>query len=345
VFIATANQAETIPGPLLDRMEVIRFDGYTVAEKVAIARGYLWPRQVERNGLKPDEVEIADEAIERVVTEYTREAGVRNLERQVAAICRKVASEVATGRRAQRMRLTESKMETYLGPGRFGADLRDTENQVGVTMGLGTTDTGGELIPVEVAVMPGAGALLVTGQAGEVMRESARAGFTYIRSCAEKLGISADFPSRCDVHIHLPEAAIPKDGPSAGITMVTALVSALTGTPVRADVAMTGEVTLRGRVLPIGGLRDKTLAAHRAGIRRVIAPMANRSDLARIPKRVAAEMEFIWVEHMDEVLAAALDHDTSPMELSTIEHSVVEHFSGYVFTVKQASAAKNRLAG
>jgi ATP-dependent Lon protease len=314
LFITTANTLSTIPRPLRDRMEIIEISGYTEHEKTEIGRRHLLPKQLEVHGLERDRIEISEKMWHQLIRNYTREAGVRNLERQLAAICRKVAAGVVKGRR-KRMRLTDTRLADFLGPARYGFEHQFNENQVGVAIGLGTTDIGGELIPVEVAVMPGKGNLTITGRAGDVMQESARAALSYARSRAEALGIEPDFQEKCDIHIHLPEGATPKDGPSAGITMATALISALSKRPVRADVAMTGEITLRGRVLPIGGLKDKTLAAHRIGIRRLIAPTDNERDFVNIPEKIAAQMEFIWADNMDQVIAQALDFTEQPEDI------------------------------
>ncbi|HET8639815.1 MAG TPA: endopeptidase La, partial [Solirubrobacterales bacterium] len=306
LFICTANQIAPIPRPLRDRMEIVEIGGYTEDEKVEIARRYLLPKQLEAHGLTAEQLEIPDKLLIEIIRGYTREAGVRNLERQIAAVCRKVAREYVKGKRAGKQRLTAARLEEYLGPRRFGYDEQISGQHVGVAIGLGWTEVGGELIPVEVATMPGHGQLTITGQAGDVMQESARAALSYARSRAEALDIAPNFQEKIDLHIHLPEGATPKDGPSAGITMATALISALTKRPVRHDVAMTGEITLRGRVLPIGGLKEKTLAAHRAGIRRLVAPAENRRDLPTFPKNIQKEMEFIWVSSMDEVIAQVL---------------------------------------
>ena len=306
LFITTANYLYNIPRPLRDRMEIIEISGYTEHEKIEIGRRHLLPKQVVAHGLTPDQLEIPEKIWAKLIRGYTREAGVRGLERQLAAICRKVARDVVKGKR-KRIRLTPARLEDCLGPPRFGFEHEIGENQVGVALGLGTTEVGGELIPVEVAVMPGRGSLTITGRAGDVMQESARAALSYARSRAEALGIPRDFQEKYDLHIHLPEGATPKDGPSAGITMATALISALTKRPVLSNVAMTGEITLRGRVLPIGGLKDKTLAAHRVGIRRLIAPLDNQRDVVNVPDKIAREMTFYWVENMDQVVAQALD--------------------------------------
>lgn len=306
LFITTANYLYNIPRPLRDRMEIIEISGYTEQEKMEIGRRHLLRKQVDAHGLTLDQIEIPEKIWSKLIRGYTREAGVRGLERQLAGICRKVARDFVKGKR-KRIRLTPARLEEYLGPPRFGFEHEIGENQVGVAIGLGTTEVGGELIPVEVAVMPGRGSLTITGRAGDVMQESARAALSYARSRAEALGIPRDFQEKNDLHIHLPEGATPKDGPSAGITMATALISALTKRSVLSNVAMTGEITLRGRVLPIGGLKDKTIAAHRVGIRRLIAPLENKRDLASIPGKIAREMSFYWVDNMDQVIAQALD--------------------------------------
>jgi ATP-dependent Lon protease len=305
VFITTANYLGQVPRPLRDRMELIEVSGYTEEEKIEIGRKYLLKRQMAAHGLGKGSVEIPEKIWSRIVRDYTREAGVRELDREVAAICRKVTRDIVRGK-ASKIRLTEQRLEEYLGQKRFGFDLQLSGSHVGLAIGLGTTEAGGELIPVEVATMPGHGGLTITGRAGEVMQESAQAALTYARARTDQLKIDRDFREKIDLHIHLPEGAQPKDGPSAGITMATAVISALTKRPVRGDTAMTGEITLRGRVLAIGGLKDKSLAAHRHGIRRLIAPMDNRRDLANMPANVVKEMEFIWVSGMDEVIAAAI---------------------------------------
>ena len=320
LFICTANQAAPIPRPLRDRMEIVEIGGYTEDEKVEIARRYLLPKQLEAHGLTLDQLEVPDRIVLEIIRNYTREAGVRGLDRQIATLCRKVAREVVKGRKPGRLRVNSARVEEYLGPQRFSRDEELGGNQVGVAIGLGYTDVGGELIPVEVATMPGKGALTITGQAGDVMQESARAALSYARSRAEALRIDQNFQDKLDLHIHLPAGATPKDGPSAGITMATALISALIRRPVRHDVAMTGEITLRGRVLPIGGLKEKALAAHRAGIRRLVAPLENRRDLVTLPKNIQKEMEFFWVASMDQVIAQVLvwGEDEAPLLLDPV---------------------------
>jgi ATP-dependent Lon protease len=297
LFITTANTLHTIPRPLLDRMEVIDIGGYTEDEKVQIAKRYLLPKQKESHALELPNLSVADKLLRSIIRNYTREAGVRNLERKIATVCRKAARLVVEGK-AKRIRLSPEMLEDFLGVKRYPDTPEHAINQIGVAFGLAYTEHGGELLPVEVATMPGKGNLTVTGRLGETMQESAKAAMSYARSRSKELGI--------DMHIHLPEGAVPKDGPSAGITMATALISALSGRKVRSDTAMTGEITLRGRVLPIGGLKEKSLAAHRGGMKRIIAPLENKRDLREIPKVVQKELEWIWVESMDEVVREIL---------------------------------------
>jgi ATP-dependent Lon protease len=313
LFITTANYLSQVPRPLRDRMEIIEVSGYTEEEKTEIGRKHLLPRQLAANGLDGVPVEIGSRTWVRLVRDYTREAGVRQLDRELQAICRKVASQVVRGK-TERLKLTEARLVDLLGPARYGVDLSLGEDQIGLGTGLGVTEIGGEILPVEVLTMPGKGSLTITGKAGEVMQESARAALSYARSRAEHLRIDPEFQGKLDLHIHLPEGATPKDGPSAGITMATALISALTRRPVRGDTAMTGEITLRGRVLAIGGLKEKALAAHRAGIRRVIAPQENKRDYAKLPATLKKEMEFIWVSSMDQVIAEAIRLDESQID-------------------------------
>ncbi|MCU0307161.1 MAG: endopeptidase La [Thermoleophilia bacterium] len=309
LFITTANVLETVPGPLLDRMEVIRLSGYTEDEKLHIARRYLVPRQLEATGLTAEQVEITDDALHVVIGEYTREAGVRNLERRVGALCRKVALEVAEGRAEGRVVIDEASTRRLLGPERVHPEVKRRTSEPGVATGLAVTGAGGEILFVEAQVMPGGGRLMVTGQLGEVMRESAQAALSYVRASAPRLGLelAQDFFQTHDLHLHVPAGAIPKDGPSAGITMATALVSALSGRPVSGDVAMTGEITLTGQVLPIGGVKEKVLAAHRAGIRTVVLPRLNEDQLADVPDALRAEMRVVLAERLPEALEVALD--------------------------------------
>ncbi|HEY7258187.1 MAG TPA: endopeptidase La [Gaiellales bacterium] len=307
LFIATANVAETIPGPLLDRMEVIRFDGYTTEEKVAIARGYLWPRQVERNGLRPEEVEIGDDVLRLVITEYTREAGVRQLERELGTVLRKTATEIASAKAEVPVAVDLDRARAALGRQKFFQESAVRTAVPGVSTGLAVTGTGGDVLFIEATSMPGTQELLLTGQLGDVMKESARIALSYVRSHATELGIDpAAFEGR-EFHVHVPAGAIPKDGPSAGIAMTTAIASLLTGRPVKHTVGMTGEVTLQGRVLPIGGLKQKVLAAHAAGLTDVILPERNRGDLDEVPEDVREAMSFHPVMSIDEVLKQALE--------------------------------------
>ncbi len=307
-FITTANTAETIPGPLLDRMEVIYISGYTDNEKIAIAKGYLIPRQMRENGLRPEEIVFTDEALEKIIRNYTREAGVRNLERKIGAVCRKVATRLAEGQ-AQKFEITPERVEEFLEhPIYFGAEeLNERISVPGVVPGLAYTPFGGDVLFVEATRMPGNRGFQITGSVGNVMQESARAALSYVRSRAASLGISAEFFEKSDIHLHIPAGASPKDGPSAGVTMATALVSLLTGRKVKPHLGMTGEITLRGRVLPIGGVKEKVLAAHRNGLRTVILPKRNAQDLDDVPGEIKKSMKFIFVETVDEVLAAALE--------------------------------------
>jgi ATP-dependent Lon protease len=312
MFVATANTMN-IPPALLDRMEVIRLSGYTEDEKTNIAMRYLVPKQKENNGLKEKELEITEEAIRDIVRYYTREAGVRNLEREIAKICRKVVKDVLLKKsKARTIRVTPKEIDRYLGVRRFSFGVADEQDQVGQVTGLAWTEVGGELLRIEAALVPGKGGMTLTGQLGDVMKESIHAAMTVVRSRAETLGIAPDFYTKQEAHIHVPEGATPKDGPSAGIGMCTALVSALTGVPVRADVAMTGEITLRGEVLPIGGLKEKLLAALRGGIKTVVIPQENEKDLAEIPDNVKEGLEIKSVKWIDEVLDLALTHMPEP---------------------------------
>ena len=307
VFIATANVAETIPGPLLDRMEVIRFDGYTVDEKVAIARGYLWPRQRERNGLREDEVEIRDELISTIVSEYTREAGVRQLERELGKLLRKTATRIASGDAEAPIAIGLDQVRDGLGRQRFWQEAAERTAVPGVATGLAVTGTGGDVLFVEATGMDGEGGLVLTGQLGDVMKESAQIALSWVRAHGDDLDIAADDLDGKSFHVHVPAGAIPKDGPSAGITMTTALASLLTKRPVKHTVGMTGEVTLQGRVLPIGGLKQKVLAAHAAGLTEVIIPERNRPDLEDVPEEVRESMRFHPVLSVSEVLELALE--------------------------------------
>ncbi len=309
-WIVTANTVETIPSALLDRMEVIQLSSYTEDEKVKIAELHLFPKERKAHGLEKRSVALSEKAVRRIIRDYTREAGVRNLERKIAGVCRKIAHKIVSGE-AKSAKVTEKNLEKYLGKPIYVEDDITTKSEVGVCTGLAWTSVGGELLKVEVLAYKGKGALTLTGQLGDVMKESAQAGYTYIRSRAQELGLDEAFYENEDIHIHLPEGAIPKDGPSAGITMVTAMVSALTKRSVKAGVAMTGEITLSGRVLAVGGIKEKVLAAHRYGVKTILLPKRNLQDLEEIPEDVRKEMKFIPVQHMDEVLKLALEekHD------------------------------------
>jgi len=316
MFVATANSLN-IPAPLLDRMEIIRLAGYTEDEKVNIAINYLLPKQIKSNGLKPEEISVSDSAIRDVVRYYTREAGVRSLEREISKICRKVVKELVTGKgkkvAGRKITVTPKNLDKYLGVRRFDFGLANKENQIGQVTGLAWTEVGGELLTIETIAVPGKGKTITTGKLGEVMQESIQAAMSVVRSRAGRLGIKGDFYEKNDIHIHLPEGATPKDGPSAGIAICTALVSVLTGIPVRADVAMTGEITLRGEVLPIGGLKEKLLAAHRGGIKTVMIPEQNVKDLVEIPDNVKNRLDIHPVKWIDQVLEIALERLPEPV--------------------------------
>jgi ATP-dependent Lon protease len=307
LFICTANQLETIPPPLLDRMDVISLSGYTDEEKFGIGRRYLVPKQLEAHGLNSKQVSITDKALKLVAREYTREAGVRNLERRIADLCRKAARDVAEGKATKKIRVDEKKVRTWLGPRRFSGEVRKRTSEPGVATGLAVTAVGGDVLFIEATAYPGKGRLTVTGQLGEVMQESATAAHSWVRSHAIELGLDPTWFADHDVHVHIPAGAIPKDGPSAGITMATAIVSLVRGTPVSDDVAMTGEITLTGQVLPIGGVREKALAAQRAGVKRVIIPRENEPDLEELPKETVEELVFVPADTLEEVLSAAFD--------------------------------------
>jgi len=304
LFITTANILDPIVPALRDRMEIIELPGYIEEEKIHISKQFLVPKQLEENGLKPQQLRFSDAALRHIIREYTHEAGVRNLEREIGAICRKVAKDVVGGHKAAQA-VVETSLEKYLGPPRMFYGAAEERDEVGVATGVAWTEAGGDLMPIEVTVMDGKGGLQLTGQLGDVMKESAQAAYSYLRSRAEALQIGPFWES-ADIHIHIPAGAIPKDGPSAGITMCLAMTSALTQRAVSREVCMTGEITLRGRVLPVGGLREKILAAHRQGIRKFVLPKKNKKDLTEIPKDVLRQMTFLWVEEMDEVVALAL---------------------------------------
>ncbi|MDQ0219398.1 endopeptidase La [Peribacillus cavernae] len=308
MFIATANNLATIPGPLRDRMEIISIAGYTEIEKLHIAKDHLLIRQLNEHGLQKSQLQIRDDALMSIIRLYTRESGVRSLERQLASICRKTAKIIVSGEK-KRVIVNEKNIVDFLGKPIFHYGQAELEDQVGVATGLAYTTVGGDTLQIEVSLSPGKGKLVLTGKLGDVMKESAQAAFSYVRSKTEELNIDANFHEKHDIHIHVPEGAVPKDGPSAGITIATALISALTGRPIRKEVGMTGEITLRGRVLPIGGLKEKSLSAHRAGLTKIILPKDNEKDIDDIPESVRNELEFVLVSHVDEVLEHALAGD------------------------------------
>jgi ATP-dependent Lon protease len=323
MFITTANGLHTIPQPLLDRMEIIRLSGYTEIEKLAICKRHLFEKNLKENGLQPHNIEITDAAYLELIRRYTREAGVRNLERCVSQLCRKVAVEIVEHGPEHKVVVDVPNIVTMLGqpPYRYGKP--EDKNLVGTVTGLAWTEKGGELLVIETTIVPGKGRLQITGKLGDVMQESARAALTYVRSRADFIGLPKYFYDSVDIHVHVPEGAIPKDGPSAGITIATSLVSALTGIPVDKNVAMTGEITLRGNVLPIGGLKEKALAAHRGGIKRVILPKENENDIEEIPHIVRQELELIPVEHVDQVLFEALKTESVAEFYSILEQKKV----------------------
>jgi ATP-dependent Lon protease len=312
MFVATANIADPIPAPLRDRMEILEIPGYTRREKLAIARQHLIPKQLEEHGITKEQLDITDKAVDVVIDAYTREAGVRTLERQVAGVIRGVAVKIAEGDTTPRKIDDEDTIREFLGAQKFASEVAERTEEPGVATGLAWTSVGGEILFIEATRMFGTGKLQLTGQLGDVMKESAQAALSYVRTNAEHYGIAKDFLEKSDIHIHIPAGGMPKDGPSAGVTMFTALVSMLTGIRVRHDVAMTGEITLRGRVLPIGGLKEKVLAAHRAGIKRVLVPERNKADLDEVPAEVKNDLEFVFVSKMDQVLEAALEEMPKP---------------------------------
>jgi ATP-dependent Lon protease len=303
LFITTANTLDTIPPPLRDRMEIIQLAGYTEQEKLEIARRYLVPRQIERAGLKRSHISFSDSGLKAIIADYTREAGVRNLEREIGSACRKVARQVAEGTLERKVSVTAPRVRELLGRARFQSDRKRRTSEPGVATGLAWTPVGGDVLFVEATAMPGSGKLTITGQLGDVMRESAQAALSYVRGHAD---LPDDWFTTHDIHIHVPAGAIPKDGPSAGITMATALMSLVSGRPVRDDTAMTGELTLTGQVLPIGGLKEKALAAQRAGVKRILAPSRNEADLEDIPEEVRNQLTFHCVSTLDEAFAIAL---------------------------------------
>ena len=309
LFIATANDVQTIPRPLLDRMELIEVSSYTENEKVHIAREHLISKQMEKNGLKEGQLTISPKALEDLIHSYTREAGVRQLERKIGEVCRKAAREILE-KKKKSVKLTENNLEKYLGKARYHYDMANETDEIGIVRGLAWTSVGGDTLQIEVNIMPGKGEISLTGQLGDVMKESARTGLSYIRSVSDRYGIDKAFFGEHDIHIHIPEGAVPKDGPSAGITMATAMLSAMTGIPVYAHVAMTGEITLRGRVLPIGGLKEKLLAAKNAGIRTVIVPEKNRRDVEEISAEIKKGLDLVYAEQMEDVLKIAFHGET-----------------------------------
>lgn len=305
MFIATGNVIDTIPAPLRDRMEVINFPGYTEVEKFNIAKNFLWPKQLKAQGLTDAKIEITEDGLKEVIGSYTREAGVRNLERNLASVCRKVARLIAEKKKFPK-KVDAAYVRKFLGSKRFSSQIAEKKDEIGMSTGLSVTPFGGEILFIEVSLMPGKGKLTLTGQLGDVMRESAKAAFTWARSHYHDLGLKANFSENIDIHIHVPEGAVPKDGPSAGVSITTALVSALTGIPVRRDVGMTGEVTLRGRVLEIGGLKEKSIAGHRAGLTTIIAPKENKKDMDEMPDTVKKDIKFVFAEKIEDVLEVAL---------------------------------------
>jgi ATP-dependent Lon protease len=305
MFILTANVTDTVPSALLDRMEVITLSGYTQEEKKSIARRHLIPRQIKENGLKPRNIQISTGALQQIIAEYTSEAGLRNLERELGALCRKLARKLAEGEKGP-FKITRNNLQKYLGVSRYIPEMDQENSQIGLSAGLAWTQAGGEVLYIEATLIGGKGELIVTGQLGDVMQESARAALSYARANLSSFGLEENIFESMDVHIHVPAGAIPKDGPSAGIAMAAALISALTKKPVNKNVAMTGEITLRGRVLPVGGLKEKALGALRAGIRTIVFPEKNKRDLVDIPKYVKRKINFVPVKNMDKVLTIAL---------------------------------------
>jgi ATP-dependent Lon protease len=322
MFVTTANSLD-MPQPLMDRMEIIRLEGYTEQEKVEIAKRHLIPKQMEAHGLKPEELSYSDEALRKIIQHYTREAGVRTLERELAKIARKSLRQILEGQ-AERVELTEDNLGDFLGVRKFRYGMSEEEDQIGAVTGLAWTEVGGELLTIEAVTVPGKGQIKTTGKLGEVMQESIQAAMSFVKARAPAFGVKPSIFARKDIHVHLPEGAVPKDGPSAGIGMVTAMISTLTGIAVRRDIAMTGEVTLRGRVLPIGGLKEKLLAALRGGITTVLIPAENEKDLAEIPAAVKENLEIVPVQHVDEVLARALAEPVQPIEWSDADEHAAE---------------------
>ncbi len=332
MFLATANNQFNIPGPLLDRLEIIKLSGYTELEKLQIAITYLVPKQVRQHGLHEENVHFSEGALLKIIRYYTKEAGVRSLEREIASVCRKIARKVVQEGEACRVKVTASQISPYLGVEKFRYGMKEEADAIGIANGLAWTETGGEMLITEVTVVPGKGSLLVTGKLGDVMKESAQAAMSYVRSRAEGLGLERDFYQKIDLHIHVPEGAIPKDGPSAGITMATAIISALTRRLVRGDLAMTGEITLRGRILPIGGLKEKLLAAHRGGIKKVLIPLENKKDIKDVPEKILRVVEILTVAHMDEVVKEAVLMDESVVTVDEDKEIYKEKGEEFVVT-------------
>ena len=315
MFIATANMQDTIIPALRDRMEIIEIPSYIEQEKIQIAKKFLIPKQVKEHGLKKSQLTVSDNALHKVISSYTREAGVRNLERQIAAICRSVAKDVASGKK-NAAEIKEKNIETVLGPDKFYSDVAERIDEPGIATGLSWTPMGGDILFIEVNKMKGKGSLVLTGKLGDVMKESAQAALSYIRARASEFEVEDSFNDKYDLHVHVPAGAIPKDGPSAGVTLFTAILSIITGRRVCNDLAMTGEISLRGKVLPVGGIKEKVLAAHRAGIKKVILPEKNQADLAEIPEAVKDEMDFILVKNMDDVMKHALQQKVAADKLN-----------------------------
>jgi ATP-dependent Lon protease len=343
MFITTANTAIPVPPALLDRMEVLELPGYTEVEKQRIAEDHLIPRQYEEHGLKKSQLQISEDALRGIIRNYTREAGVRNLEREIASICRKVAKDIAVGKRKSR-KITEKDLHELLGPPRFRFEVLEEADEVGVATGLAWTEAGGDVLFVESQVMPGDGQLILTGKLGDVMQESAKAALTYCRSVSENYGVDPDFFKRNDMHVHVPAGAIPKDGPSAGVTMATALMSSITGRKVRKEVGMTGEITLRGKVLPIGGLKEKVLAAHRSGVKKIILPDENQKYLEEIPAFIRKDLKFIPVKHIEEVLKIALYPDSKTSQEKKKAPAAAKSKASLVIRGKGSPAAKKPTA-
>jgi ATP-dependent Lon protease len=326
MFITTANVLQTIPAPLQDRMEVIRIAGYTELEKLQIAKKFLVAKQREANGLLPENIEFSRGALLRIIRQYTREAGVRNLEREIASVCRKVAKEIVNNGNKKKLIISSKSIPKYLGVPKYRHGEIEGKSEIGLTIGLAWTEVGGELLVIEASIMEGTGKMVMTGKLGDVMQESVQAALTYIRARAEQFGLPKNFYNKIDIHVHVPEGAIPKDGPSAGIAMVTSIASALMKKKVRSDMAMTGEITLRGRVLPIGGLKEKILAAHRGNIKMVIIPKDNEKDLAEVPQNVQNALKIVFVDHVDEVFKIAFEEEEEKFG-ATAAHDVLVNAS------------------